>query len=192
MSIENGDMSSCTGTPQGARGGSHKTDEGGITGLLSSVKCKISQTLSPDSTGKTKRVGDNTTKITSPEYKKPREGKKGQQKKKVGKTKEKGPPPPTTAGEVNPEGQTERDVSIASTSTYTDVSQEYDTDDDLPLSDLSQKVNKDQSRWAITRTARGICEGKPPRMRRLCLKRKGDLNRGPLDLKTSALPLVWA
>ena len=62
MSTDIGTADTQAGTPpKNEKGGEHNGGEGGITGILNSVKRKISQTLSPDSTGKTKKVGDNVT-----------------------------------------------------------------------------------------------------------------------------------
>ena len=189
MSTENGTTDAPAGTPpREGKGGGHKASEGGITSILNSVKRKISQTLSPDSTGKTKNVGDNVTKITSPEYKKAREGNKSRKKKKKKRgektqiSQERAPPKlgTQTPDDRNTGEQIERDASIASTSTCTDLSQSYDTEDDLPLADLSQKVNKDrceQRKRPITRSTRGRLN----RIRRLLHRRQTPLKTRPTD-----------
>ena len=164
-----------TATPHSENGGvtPERKEEGVITTLLSSVKRKISQTLSPDSTKKSNEVGDHSN-ITSPEHKKPREGKKTRGKKSQ---REKG----------NDNQQNVTELENTTVSNSSDMSQEYDTEDELPLSDLTQKDGKSTIRQMKRPSTRNTKQ-RLGKLRKLLHRRQTPIKTRPETVPEAVTP----
>ena len=139
-----------------------KSDDGTTTTQLSNAKRKISQTLSPDGTNKKMEVGAETTKTISPDHKKRMTGKK----RKTGKKKSK------TSSPLPSIPHTNNDAEGNNTVTPVDSSLDYDTEDEIPLSGLSQTTNNTGQN---KRPLRNVARTRQGRIRALLHRRQTPL-----------------
>ena len=150
----------------------NKTDEGDITSLLSSTKRKISQTLSPEASKKKNEVGDANTKLTSPKCKKRITGKRH---KKRGKK----------VAESTPHIHPGNRGAVANAVPIIDTSEEYDTEDEIPLAGLSQPIGND-----MDEQPQRIQRCNVPRNRMGKIKRTLHRRQTPLKTKQPTAPQI--
>ena len=132
-----------------------------LTNLVSSVKRKIGQTLSPENKQKDSEVSGQTSNVTSPEHKKHITG-----KNQSDETAPKVPPyqplaqssPPLSVGPTQPDTQS------------FDNSSQFDTDDDLPLSGFVASPNRLDDRTKRLHS-RNVNKGRVGRLRHLFHRR---------------------